>query len=77
MPKKTTVKGLNSYPKLNAKKEIVKDKKGKPILCWKYRFTDRATGGTSRQDDRETIRLLVEKYGLEGVQDLIAETTTK
>ena len=41
MPKKTTVKGLNSYPKLNAKKEIVKDKRGKPILCWKYRFTDK------------------------------------
>ena len=38
---------------------------------------DRATGGTSRQDDRETIRLLVEKYGIEGVQDLMTETTTR
>ena len=41
MPKKITVKGLNSYPKRNAKGEVVKDKKGKPILCWKYRFTDK------------------------------------
>jgi len=38
---------------------------------------DRATGGTSRQDDKETIRLLVEKYGLEGLQDLIIETVSK
>ena len=44
MPKKTkkiTVKGLSCSQKRNAKREIVRDKKGQPILLWKYRFTDR------------------------------------
>lgn len=43
MPKKNTIiiKGLNSYEKRNAKGEIVKDKRGTPLLAWKYRYIDR------------------------------------
>lgn len=39
--KKVTIKGLNSYHKRNAKGEVVKDKRGKPVEVWKYRFTDK------------------------------------
>jgi len=43
MPKKNTIKikGLNSYKKRNAKKEIVKDKKDNSVILWMYRYTDR------------------------------------